>query len=56
MSKSEFNTGDIKIKATTSIGVYTREEHSLDFEKSLNLADKALYMAKSEGRNKVTLL
>lgn len=56
MSKSEFNTGDIKIKATTSIGVYTREERSLDFEKSLNLADKALYMAKSEGRNKVTLL
>ena len=56
MSKSEFNKGDIKIKATTSIGIYTREEHNLDFEKSLNLADKALYIAKSEGRNKVTLL
>jgi len=44
------------IKLTISIGLTARKEHEGSIDSMLQRADKALYQAKSSGRNKVTLL
>ncbi|HEU5088886.1 MAG TPA: sensor domain-containing diguanylate cyclase, partial [Roseiflexaceae bacterium] len=48
--------GDREISITVSIGVAVRAEHStLSLQTLLDYADKALYQAKSAGRNRVRL-
>lgn len=42
-----------KINVTASFGVIDIKEHDVPIEKAIDLADKALYLAKEEGRNKV---
>jgi diguanylate cyclase (GGDEF)-like protein len=53
----EFNAdeSDVVIKTTVSIGVATYPLHSLDIEKLIKKADKAMYLAKQSGRNNVKL-
>ncbi len=51
---TEFETLDKKkIRITVSIGVAAYPEDSDDLNKVIRLADKALYMAKQQGRNRV---
>ena len=42
-----------KIHVTASFGVIDIKEHDMPIEKAIDLADKALYLAKEDGRNKV---
>ncbi|MGH7337809.1 MAG: GGDEF domain-containing protein, partial [Myxococcota bacterium] len=44
-------TGGAPIRLTISIGVATFPDHSRDREGLLDVADKAMYRAKSKGRN-----
>jgi two-component system cell cycle response regulator len=46
---------DKEIAVTTSIGVATQDEHTLDLETLIARADQALYIAKHKGRNRVAL-
>ena len=41
------------IATSISIGVSTIEDKSMSFNELINLADKALYQAKNNGRNRV---
>lgn len=49
----EVDHDDIKIKSTLSSGVATFTQHGIDSDTLLRVADKALYEAKSLGRNRV---
>jgi two-component system, cell cycle response regulator len=51
----EFTVGNERIHLTCSFGVHTvrEEKECLTIEGIIGLADKKLYQAKSEGRNKV---
>ncbi|MBB3392269.1 diguanylate cyclase (GGDEF)-like protein [Rhizobium sp. BK275] len=44
---------NLAIFPTLSIGVATRQENSVDFERIVQKADEALYRSKREGRNRV---
>lgn len=44
---------DLAIFPTLSIGVATRRENSVDFDRLVQRADEALYRSKREGRNRV---
>lgn len=44
---------DVRISLTMSIGVATCPEHGVVRDKIIDLADKAMYRAKSQGRNQV---
>jgi diguanylate cyclase (GGDEF)-like protein len=44
---------DLAIFPTLSIGVATRCENTVDFERLTQMADEALYRSKREGRNRV---
>lgn len=56
LEKNQFEAEVTKFNATASIGVHTVSGDMFDFEKCLNIADKALYRAKLEGRNQVVVL
>ena len=43
-----------KVAFTVSLGVSMRENNALDIEESVILADKALYLSKERGRNRVS--
>ena len=45
--------GEKRIRTTVSIGVATTQKHADAAEELLKCADKALYQAKAEGRNRV---
>jgi diguanylate cyclase (GGDEF)-like protein len=44
-----------EIVVTTSIGVATQDEHTMDLETLIARADQALYIAKHKGRNRVSM-
>jgi len=44
---------DVRLSLTLSIGVATCPNHGVNRERLIDLADKAMYRAKSEGRNRV---
>ena len=48
--------GNDRVRATLSIGVATYGEDAITFEGLINCADKALYKAKSQGRNRVSFI
>jgi len=53
----EFGCGDTRLHITTSAGVAARPKGgSISGEELVNLADKALYRAKSEGRDRVVVV
>lgn len=56
LEKTEFEAENKKFNATASIGVHTVCSDIADFEKCVNLADAALYKAKTYGRNQVVVL
>ena len=51
----KLNIGGAEIPVTTSIGVASRENDMGDFDALVSAADKALYSAKSGGRDRVCL-
>jgi diguanylate cyclase (GGDEF)-like protein len=51
-----FNTGSEKSSLTISIGVSSLTENIYDMDDLLKIADKALYQAKGQGKNKVVVL
>ena len=53
MDGKPIQTDDGSVLATVSIGVTTGPASSVTLERSLSVADKALYQAKSAGRNRV---
>lgn len=53
INRSEFKVFDEHIHVTISVGVATYPENALNSDMLLETADKALYKAKQEGRNKV---
>ncbi|MEW9094110.1 MAG: GGDEF domain-containing protein [Clostridiaceae bacterium] len=54
LENSEFIYKDIKIKVTASFGICSIEEdYSMSLDDMINCADKALYMAKKSGRNRI---
>lgn len=48
----EFAPADLQLKVTVSIGVAEKNSH-MTFDEALSLADKALYDAKTSGRDRV---
>jgi diguanylate cyclase (GGDEF)-like protein len=46
---------DQQIALTVSIGVATKDEHTLDLETLIARADQAMYIAKHKGRNRVAI-
>lgn len=52
----EFSAGPEKSSLTISIGVSSLTENIYDVDDLLKIADKALYQAKGEGKNKVVVL
>jgi two-component system, cell cycle response regulator len=53
IEKTGFRFEDIRIPITVSVGVATMDETVLDTTAFVHLADRQLYQAKSEGRNRV---
>lgn len=47
-------TGEIELKITASIGVAKNQPHHLSIESIQREADQAMYLAKQQGRNRVT--
>ena len=43
------------VPVTASMGVATFPEHGKDYDKVFEAADNALYVSKSEGKNRVTV-
>lgn len=52
----EFSAGTEKSSLSISIGVSSLTENIYDVDDLLKIADKALYQAKGEGKNKVVVL
>jgi two-component system cell cycle response regulator len=53
----EFNYEDLSLSITTSVGVAARKPGAdINGEQLVALADKALYQAKSQGRNRVVAI
>jgi diguanylate cyclase (GGDEF)-like protein len=44
------------VRTTVSIGIASYPEHATELESVIELADKALYASKSEGKNRVTIV
>jgi diguanylate cyclase (GGDEF)-like protein len=53
-SESSISYEDLKFSATFSAGVAAYPEHGLSGEEILQAADKALYLSKNSGRNRVS--
>jgi diguanylate cyclase (GGDEF)-like protein len=55
ISEKVFTSGNIEIQLTCSFGVHTvcGEEERLTIDGIIELADKKMYQAKREGRNRV---
>jgi diguanylate cyclase (GGDEF)-like protein len=51
VAETLFEGGDTPIRLTISIGVATYPHHARDRDGLLDAADKAMYRAKSRGRN-----
>lgn len=51
---SVFEFENTKIPVTISVGVASRLEHEIDWERLFQRADEALYISKQSGRNRVT--
>lgn len=50
-----FRTGRLNLPPTVSIGIALQEPGERDFNTLLKRADKAMYMAKNDGRNRVVV-
>lgn len=55
ISRTAFNTGGTPLTVTVSAGVAARQLSSAGPDELLRMADQALYLAKSAGRNRVIL-
>lgn len=55
INSSIFQYGDIKIKITCSIGVYSANGMHIEMDEIIGRADKNLYRAKESGRNKIVI-
>jgi diguanylate cyclase (GGDEF)-like protein len=53
VADAELAHGDLGLRATVSIGVGEFGRHGSDWQKLLQMTDKAMYRAKSTGRNRV---
>jgi diguanylate cyclase (GGDEF)-like protein len=53
MAAEPFEVGDEKLKVTVSVGLAVRRAQDTDPGDLLRLADRALYAAKAQGRNRV---
>jgi len=56
ISKIENTCGEQKVAVTLSVGVTTLEQDDSDAVSMIKRADRALYQAKDEGRNRVVAL
>jgi two-component system cell cycle response regulator len=53
MAAEPFEVGDEKLKVTVSVDLAVRRAQDTDPGDLLRLADRALYAAKAQGRNRV---
>jgi diguanylate cyclase (GGDEF)-like protein len=55
IAETPLAAGQVSISTSVSIGVATYPEHGEDFDAVAKSADRALYAAKEQGRNRVTV-